>query len=637
MGTILDSLILELTFDAKNIASGSKTAEDGLRRVRTETKKVSDEEKKIADEESKRQKQREREQKQRIELLAKVRNQIIGLYAAFTAGRGIKEFTEELTSADAALGRLSFRTDTSIGTLSAWRGAGVMVGATAQDIYGSFQNLTNQIQQFAATGQASGLPWFRAMGINLANVNGQARSLNDILLDMAKWGKTQDPARAAFFFQQAGVSEGMSNLLLQGPDKVKEWLAIQDKYKATPEDVRAAINMQRAFGTLELASERLGRTLKTELTPFLDRLANLLTKIADWLNAHPDALNTLATGLTILGGALSLRLAVSTLVAFSRFGRFLGLIGTTETVVEGAAGSFGILALAMEALPFATVLAGIAAVLLAGNELINHWSDIKKFGKDLIGNPFNGNKSTPGHKLAVNRLATMLSPFAPWMLPLTMYGEGLLGNTKDLRKEIPPAAAGLLNSIANSESGGAYNVLYGGKTFSSFADHPNSPQTILSGPHAGEKTTAAGRYQFTYSTWKRAQKALGLKDFSPMNQDRAAWWLAQQDYRSRTGRDLLSDLNSGNPDILSGIGPALSGTWTSLPTGIEATQSGAGFAASLGASTGAITNSSSSVHSKTMTVGSIIIHTRATDGKGIARDIHSALNDYAAQADYGLA
>ena len=133
-----------------------------------------------------------------------------------------------------------------------------------------------------------------------------------------------------------------------------------------------------------------------------------------------------------------------------------------------------------------------------------------------------------------------------------------------------PEARGLLDTIAGTESPG-YNVEYGGKRFSDYSQHPNDANPILSGPNAGQSSTAAGRYQFLKSTWDEAAAATGVKDFSPASQDKAAWWLAQRDYAARTnGRNLSEDLKSNDPQVRAGIGTALHGTWTSLPGGIEA-------------------------------------------------------------------
>ncbi len=129
--------------------------------------------------------------------------------------------------------------------------------------------------------------------------------------------------------------------------------------------------------------------------------------------------------------------------------------------------------------------------------------------------------------------------------------------------DIPPEGVALLNTIAGVESPD-YGTIYGGQKFSSFADHPRIAVPITSGPNKGKTSSAAGRYQFIGSTWDRAAKALGLTDFSPANQDRAAWWLAQQDYKSNTGRDLTADLQSKDPATLAGIRQSLGSTWEGL-------------------------------------------------------------------------
>ena len=95
----------------------------------------------------------------------------------------------------------------------------------------------------------------------------------------------------------------------------------------------------------------------------------------------------------------------------------------------------------------------------------------------------------------------------------------------------------LLDTIAGHESPD-YDVLYsptrtlrrikrGADGRPDYSRHPNDPARITSGPNAGRFSTAAGRYQFIAPTWASLQKAYpDLTDFSPANQDKAAWRLA---------------------------------------------------------------------------------------------------------------
>lgn len=125
---------------------------------------------------------------------------------------------------------------------------------------------------------------------------------------------------------------------------------------------------------------------------------------------------------------------------------------------------------------------------------------------------------------------------------------------------LSPQAQGLLDAISSAEgTGGGYNIIVGGDTFSSFEEHPNIVGLVTKdGP-----STAAGKYQITKETWDYLKKKNpDLGDFSPQNQDKAAFYLAKERYKRNTkGRDLQTDLANGNTSFLR---EALQKTWTGI-------------------------------------------------------------------------
>ncbi|MFG0661782.1 glycoside hydrolase family 104 protein [Acinetobacter sp. WSY_1] len=120
-----------------------------------------------------------------------------------------------------------------------------------------------------------------------------------------------------------------------------------------------------------------------------------------------------------------------------------------------------------------------------------------------------------------------------------------------------PNVQKMLNLIANAEGvKHGYNTLFGNERLNDLSWHPNVKKEFTQTDGKKNVTTAAGRYQFLKDTWDGVAKQLGLKDFSPKNQDIAAVALLAQ--------------NGALPSVLKGdfkTAVQKSGsTWASLPS-----------------------------------------------------------------------
>lgn len=119
----------------------------------------------------------------------------------------------------------------------------------------------------------------------------------------------------------------------------------------------------------------------------------------------------------------------------------------------------------------------------------------------------------------------------------------------------------MLDTIASSEGAG-YRTLVGGRAFNSDIQDLGAHPNLVGLRTKDGPSTAAGRYQITSTTWKGLQKKLGLTDFGPESQDRAAIELLRQ-------RGALQDVLDGNFEAAA---RKLGNEWQSLPSGTSPNQ-----------------------------------------------------------------
>jgi muramidase (phage lysozyme) len=83
----------------------------------------------------------------------------------------------------------------------------------------------------------------------------------------------------------------------------------------------------------------------------------------------------------------------------------------------------------------------------------------------------------------------------------------------------------ILGQIYRQQSGGRYNILYGGAYFTGPKASPDQGWSKFPTWAGLDNSHAAGAPQYEPKTWAAVQAATGVPDFSPTSQDIGALWL----------------------------------------------------------------------------------------------------------------
>lgn len=288
MATVIDALLVELGLDPSDFVKGSKSAKDAS--------------------------------KQLNDSLNSLKGQVLALFAVFTAGKGLKDFIHDVVEADLQIGRLAATLNETVEELSNWRGTTRLLGGDANAITASMSTLTQEIQGFVLTGQSSMIPFFRALGVSIADQNGRLKTAGELYLELADKFKALGPAQATYFGHALGMDQGTINLLLQGRQAVQQLLDEQKRLgNVTKEDAEAAYALHLAFSELDQSSTSLGRTLLTTVAPVIVAITKGLTALAVFMRNHKDFLVAFFSVIAIGATAVTIALApwVATVAAIT--------------------------------------------------------------------------------------------------------------------------------------------------------------------------------------------------------------------------------------------------------------------------------------------------------------------------------
>lgn len=293
MATVIDELIVELKLDPKGFTEGQKKMTDSLRKMEDEAGKSN---KKIhagAD--------------KLTEAFSALQGRLLAIGALFMGGMGVRQFIEHMTRLTSQTGYFSAAVGISAAELVKWENAGKTVGAQAGSIGKSLVALKmhlvdmqlygkGQLDQFARVTQQAG----QGPAVDPRHANGQWKSPTEIALEISRWASSQkNRAVASRLLSGLGMEQDMQSLMFMGPDKLGKLLREMESAAPTEEQVKNAQELQKAFGEMSVAADKLRREIVDRLTPGLIAMFNT---ISGWLDSLGQNKTPANTATDILGG-----------------------------------------------------------------------------------------------------------------------------------------------------------------------------------------------------------------------------------------------------------------------------------------------------------------------------------------------
>lgn len=656
MATIIDSLLVTLGLDSSNFKSGRSDVKKSLEELRSEADKTAkaldiakkagaakEEIKKLSEAAkaaAKELKNAEAAAKANSKSLNETASSAMKFLAIVGGAVAIKQFIGHVIESSSALDRLSQNLHENVETISAWSNAAELAGGDANGLQGTFDMLSKAQTELQLTGQSNLIPYFSALGLSMADAEGKARPVNDLLLDMADRFSRLDRPTANNMGRMMGIDQGTLNLILKGRAEVELMLKRQKEYGAvTKEQAEASSKLREQLVRGRQTFEAFGRELLMMVMPALEKLLDMFSGLGDWMRENKEFIQI-----------------------------FLAMIAA------------GLAAIVLATTPINLTIAAVTALAAAIALLYQDYLTWKRGGDSLI----DWGKWEPGIKAAgaairwfkdlladlIYRAIAAADVFSAiwdrdWKRLKFAAGEFISGNGKEYGKEEPeqkptagtataaPTAStdmSLPRGVRNNNPG---NLNFAGQAGASKEAGPNGRFAVFGSMQEGVaalvkqiglyvgrgkntirkiiETYAPSNENDTGAYINAVSKSVGIAPDAPLDPNNANQIIAlvKAITTHENGAGFVSD-----KDIAGGYQMAMGGG--GIP-GASMAAMGAGAGNVAKSSPAAPTQAAEGSKSVETNIGEVKIYTAATDANGIAKDMGKSLDYlFASQANYGL-
>ncbi len=221
------------------------------------------------------------------EQLSKMAREALGLFGIYASASGIKNFTQDITASDAALGRQSANIAIASEKLAAWGIAAKMAGGSAETTQASIASFYHKLWGVKFNAEELPATYLRLLSEGHVDWNPDDNietQVNKFARAMRNREREVGRPYISEMAGRAGFDQTMVNVIL-GHKDLDAYLKSLQPFGPTQNQTEKAEKLQAAMGKLDATFEALGRSI---INPLMPALSGLLDKITSWAEKNKD-------------------------------------------------------------------------------------------------------------------------------------------------------------------------------------------------------------------------------------------------------------------------------------------------------------------------------------------------------------
>ena len=273
--------------------------------------------------------------------IAKVTKELTGFFAIIIGSTGLFKLANDAARANMEVSKLSGQLGMNTRGITDWQNAAGAFGGSAEGMTASLSNIKQSMNGLVMFGDASMLPYFNALGVNVVDNAGKIRQLDDVMLDLADAFQKMPRDQAYTIGKKMGFDDGTINALVSGRKEIQEILNVQKQmYHSDQKAIAQSKELTKQQAILSAHWQSMKQLIGDALTPILIAIIRVVNGFFELLQKHQKVIKGVFQVAAIIIGMLLIptllsatRVLLGFIAPFTPLLRVIGALGAAISPV----------------------------------------------------------------------------------------------------------------------------------------------------------------------------------------------------------------------------------------------------------------------------------------------------------------